>query len=83
MIGELRPRLLLARERLVELLPERVDLVEAGRLGGSGRLGRRRRTRLCGCLRLRRRLVAVAARLQLGPEARAESLLDFVFAGCH
>ena len=83
-IGKLGPRLLLARERLVELLPQRVDLVEAGHLGrGSGRLGRRRLNRLCGCLRLRRGLVAVAARLQLGPEARAESLLDFVFAGCH
>ena len=41
-VGELRTHVLLARERLVELLPDRVDLVVAGRLGGDGRLGRRR-----------------------------------------
>ena len=82
-VGQLGTRVLLARERLVELLPERVDLVEAGHLGGNGRLGRRRQHRRAACLRLRRRLVAVAPRLQLGPEAGAESLLDFVFAGCH
>ena len=47
--------------------------------GLRAQLQRRRGRRL----RLRRGLVAVAPRLQLGPETRAESLLDFVFAGCH
>jgi hypothetical protein len=81
-IGQLGTCVLFPRMRLREVPAERsqLGLGEVGQLDGRSR---ERRLRRVGRFRLRRRLLHLATLLQLGAEARAESVLGVVLGGGH